>query len=119
MSEALASDEQAGRWLSLLESRERSAGKSAPGARATVARRLGVLPGTLENISRGRTKGVRAWIFETLRAAVIRDLEGEIQKLEHELEVARLCASRLDEDEVFAAQAAIRNARRLLKITGE
>lgn len=40
-----------------------------------VARRLGVAPGTLWNIRKGRTKGIRAWVEQRLRAAVIREDE--------------------------------------------
>lgn len=67
---------------------------------------IGIAPGTVENIQRERIKFVDR--FENkIRAAFIRLLEDEIKKATHELEMARLCASRVDCDEVRAAEAAL------------
>lgn len=67
---------------------------------------IGIAPGTVENIQRERIKFVDR--FENkIRAAFIRLLEDEIKKATHELEMARLCASRVDCDEVRAAEVAL------------
>ena len=58
-------------------------------ARPTVARKLGVAPGTLENLSRGRLKDPLRinGLLARLRGAVVRELGAEIQRLEHERHV--------------------------------
>ena len=67
---------------------------------------IGIAPGTVENIQRERIKFVDR--FENkIRAAFIRLLEDEIKKATHELEMGRLCASRVDCDEVRAAEVAL------------
>jgi hypothetical protein len=74
-----------------LEEREsRRTGLPIPAARKSIARRLNVSPGSLENIARQRLKGVRAWLYEKIRDEFLRDVEGEIGRLQHELDIARL-----------------------------
>ena len=90
MTELSLSDTEAARWAATLEERERAkTGHSLAVARNAVARRIKVAPGTLENLRRGRTKGIRAWIFEALRAELVRELEQEQRRLAHELEILR------------------------------
>lgn len=96
---------------------DRSGVRSAE-ALPVVARREGVAPGTIENILRGRVKAVAGWVRDRLRAAVIRELQAEIQRLEHELAVARLSAAHPTEDEVAAVEAALAQAKRLLSRGG-
>ena len=68
-------------WAAALEDRERhKSGTSLPVARKAVAQRLRVSPGTLENLRRGRLKDVKLNLFETLRQAIIREAEREIQR---------------------------------------
>ena len=52
-----------------------------------VARNVGAAPGTIENLTRGRLKSVAGWLRDALRARVIRELEAEIVRLQHELAV--------------------------------
>jgi transcriptional regulator with XRE-family HTH domain len=88
-------------WAMRLEDAERKrSGCTLPAARGAVAARLGVAPGTLENIRRGRTKGVRASIFERLCLAVADDIQGEIARLEHDLQVARQCVAGTRDGEI-------------------
>lgn len=83
---AIASDELARSWARRIERNEaRRLGLPIAAARKRVAYRLGVAPGTLENLSRDRMKGVRLWLFDTLKAAVVADLRREIAAHEHEL----------------------------------
>lgn len=54
-------------WVGRLERQEAARlGTDLADARRRVARRLGIAPGTLENLRRGRTKGVRAWIADRI-----------------------------------------------------
>jgi hypothetical protein len=55
-------------------------------ARASIARETRIAAGTLENIKRQRTKGVRGWIADTIRGALVRELQREIERLNHELQ---------------------------------
>ena len=83
-------------------------------SRASVARATGVAAGTLENLRRGRIKGVRAWIFSALRAALIAELEAELARNEHELAVLRLSARRLDQEQVAEVEAGLASLRKLM-----
>lgn len=48
-------------------------------ARESVARKVGVSPGTLESIRRGRIKRLAHDLFQKLNAALERQLEREIE----------------------------------------
>lgn len=84
-------------------------------ARKIVARRIGVSPGTLEGIRKGRTKGVREWVAERIRAAFIRELEAEIARLSHELQMARARGSDPRSDVMAKAVASLASARALIE----
>ena len=58
-------------------------------ARQYLARRLGIAPGTLENLRRGRIKDPRKSLYDKLQAAVIRELEAEMRAHEHELQLLK------------------------------
>ena len=93
-------------WVEKLEKTEAArTGVPVTVARRAVARRLGVSPGTVENIRRGRTKGVRAWIADRVANAVIREIENEIRGLSHELQCARQCGARAGESQIHEIQA--------------
>lgn len=90
MGHAATSDEQARDWAKWLErARARRDETTVPNARRSVARALGVAPGTIERLRNGRVKGIRQWLFDRIRALVIREIEREIQRLTHELEIAQ------------------------------
>lgn len=113
---SIAFDETASALARRLEDRERfRCGVSLPVARAAVARRLGVAPGTLERMRAGRTKGVRGWIAERLRAALIAELEADVARAQHELTVLRATPGRLAEDQAREVEAALAEARRTLR----
>lgn len=105
----------AAHFVGLLQDRELMRGHTKPQARRNVARQIGCTPGTLENIERRRTKNVGFLIVERARNLVIRELEREIARLQHELEVARLCSDRPNSDEVLSAFAALEKARALIR----
>lgn len=102
-----------------LEGAEMRAGAALPVARAALARRIGVSPGTLESIRRGRVKRIAHDIFCKLHSAMERQLEKEIEAATHELAILRAAGPRVDEaalgeavDAVARARAAIERARK-------
>lgn len=98
----------------LIDGEKRRSGLLADEARERVASRLGVAPGTLENLLLGRLKGVASYLRDRLRSAVIRQIEAEIARLEHDLQMARLGALGPTDDDVAAAEAALEKARAFL-----
>ena len=73
-----------------LEVRERDrGGGSLNAARLRIARRIGVVPGTLYNIAFNRVKRIDEAIRFRLSEYAIADLEREIERLNHELELAK------------------------------
>jgi microcompartment protein CcmL/EutN len=97
-----------------LERRERGRGFPVKAARARLADKLRVGYGTFENLVRGRVKTVDASIRDRLQALLIREIEAEIQRLQHELEIARQTGARLDSDQVCEIETHIQKAQALL-----
>lgn len=99
-------------WARELEDREIArSGVPRPDARKAVARRVGMAPTTLENLWRGRLKGLRTWAAEKLAAAFVRELENEIARLSSLLVVARVRAAGAAADHIGEAEAALAAAR--------
>jgi len=108
-------DERARGWVTRLERAEKvRSGCALDEAREEVATRLGVLPGTLENLRRGRTKGIRGWIYQRLRAAMIVQLQHEIAAHSHGLEMLAQRGLRPDSGEVQEAKKSLAALRRVL-----
>lgn len=102
-------------WVIAIEDHHaRVIGQPLPIARQHLARKVGIAPGTLENIRRGRLKGLRHQVAERLQAFMIHHLKTEINKLTHELEIVLQSRKNNFGDEIIAAQAALDEARRLL-----
>ncbi|MGO4334975.1 hypothetical protein AB4037_08670 [Labrys sp. KB_33_2] len=78
--------------------------------RDAAARAIGAGSGTLENIRRGRRKGISVGLFVRIQGAVIRELEKEIRTLEAEIAFAEQCGVGADNGEILAAQAAMQKA---------
>lgn len=97
-----------------LERIERERGADRDAARRIVARRIGVAPGTVENIARGRKKTVAGWIEAKIRDAAINALESEMRRLECELAVVRGGCSLVSGDALESAAAALDHARALV-----
>jgi hypothetical protein len=74
-------------------------------ARNNVARALGTAPGTIENLQRSRLKRISGWLRDALRARVIRELESEIARLQHELAVHKQTGVDPRSDEATAVRA--------------
>ena len=88
----------------LIDDEVRTRGVPRRLARRPVAHRIGLSPGTIENIQRDRLKFVER-VESKIRAAFIRLLESEIAKATHELEISRRIADRSDAPSVIKARA--------------
>ena len=84
-------------------------------AQEIVARRIGTTSRTLSNIRSGRIKHLREWIAVRVRQAFIAELESEIARLPHELELVSQSGARPDADEMLAAQSLLSQARALIE----
>jgi hypothetical protein len=104
------------RFARTLENVEaRRLGISENDARGRIADRLGVLPGTLENIRRLRTKIVPNWLMNKVRLELIAVLQLEIRRLEHEVHIARQAGSDHRDDDLLAAETQLAKAREALR----
>lgn len=97
-----------------LERRERGRVFSVPLARQNLARKLRVGVGTIEHLVRGRAKRIDASIRDRLQALLVRELEQEIARLTHELEIARQGGAHLASDEISEVQTLLAAASSLL-----
>ena len=97
-----------------LEDREAERVGSLVEGRKRLARRVGCAPGTLRNLRIGRLKRVEGWLFNKLRDLAVSEIEQEIKRLTHELELARACACGSHEGKVQALRAAVAKAQALI-----
>ena len=112
---AVASDTLARQWARQLEDREIAChGLTRIAARAKVARHVGVTPGTLENLSRSRLKGVREWLYSRLLAAVTASAEKELAALQHEYQTLLALGQRRSDRAVQEVAQGIARLRGLL-----
>jgi hypothetical protein len=84
-----------------------------PDARKVVAREIGVTPGTLENLSRGRLVNIDR-IAARINAYAVKRIHRQIARLEHDIKVARVVAAGTDLPDFDAAQAALEKAKSLM-----
>lgn len=89
MSNALAEATEARNLANLLVDQEARRTRDRVRARQNVARSLGTSPGTIENLQRNRLKRIAGWLRDALRTRVIRELEAEVTRLQHEISVLR------------------------------
>lgn len=83
-------------------------------AQRSLANKLRIGHGTLENLIRGRVKTVDATIRDKLQAQLIRELELEKMRLEHELAIARQGGATPDSNEILEVEALLSRARAVL-----
>lgn len=102
---------------SLEKSEARHYGIKESRARAKIAGRIGVSPGTLENFRRLRTKIVPNWLMSRIRSELIAVLQSEIQRLEHEVHLARQTGIDHRDDDLQAAEAQVEAAKEILRST--
>jgi phage portal protein BeeE len=105
MSNALAEATEARQLANLLVDQEHRRVKDRDRARRNVARAIGTSPGTIENLQRNRLKRIAGWLRDALRARVIRELEAEIARLQHELAVHKQIGMDPRGDEAAAVRA--------------
>lgn len=105
MSNALAEACEARNLANALIDRESRRTNDRVLARRNVARALGVAPGTIENLQRNRLKRISGWLRDALRARVIRELEAEIVRLQHELAVHKQTGVDPRSDQATAVRA--------------
>ncbi len=98
-----------------LEQREAARAGSISMGRATLARKLGALPGTLESLARGRLKRIDDWMRARAEALLIREIEHEIAALEHELACLRATGADPRLSAVGEIETALATARRLME----
>lgn len=109
------SESQALRWLDILETGERRRSRLPENSlRKSLAKRLGWPAGTLENLKRGRLKRVPVALLECLGSAVAREIEAELPRLAHELEMARQVGVDPRSDAFCRAAAALEEARKAI-----
>ena len=97
-----------------LVGRARAAGATKPEAIARAARLARVSPGAIEGVLRGRVKGLKLSFAEGIRSAFIHETAREIERLRHDLEMARAAGLAADAREVRAARAAMARLRAAL-----
>ena len=83
-------------------------------ARIIIARHVGVPPGSLERLLKGRLVHIDR-ISDRISKYVAKRLETQIKALEHEIEMARRMPVGVDDRDIERAVAAIETAKRALK----
>jgi hypothetical protein len=107
-------------WVIALEDRERArSGSKLPVARDAVAQRIGVPSGTLRNLRKSRVKGIAVHWYERLRVAVIRDLQAEMRRLQHEQQIVIQTGSHPASPEALSILAGIQAVRTALGLSPE
>ena len=91
-----------------------SYGGQQPALRA-LARKLGVMPGTLKNAAAGRLKRICVDFFSALKREEMRRLNQAIIKAEADLVVARQIGMDADSPDYRAAEAAVVAARKVME----
>ena len=105
MSNALAEATEARNLARILVIQEKKRCGDPDIARRNIARRLGTHPGTIENLQRSRLKRISGWLRDALRALVVRELEAEVAKLQHEIGVLKQTGVDPRSNEMAAARA--------------
>jgi hypothetical protein len=101
--------------LRLERMRSASLQASMADARKSLARDMKVAAGTLENVRKGRLKGVRLWVAEKIHGALIRELEREMARLTHEYQILVQCGAHRVDDEVSEVESLLARARQALE----
>jgi hypothetical protein len=82
-------------------------------ARERIAIRLGIKTSALENYRRLRAKIVPNWVMHNIRAEFIAVLQSEIQRLEHEIHLARQTGADHRDNLLASAEAQLYAARQV------
>lgn len=100
--------------VSCLEAVEALRAKTVTQARKNIAPRLGVSICTLENYRTLRLKGVPHWLMQTVQDVLIDTLRKEMEKLGHEVEIARQSHGGHRDDALVEAETHLAKVRSLL-----
>lgn len=120
MSVAVASSDprverqEARRLARRLQQNKRAQGYKIEEARRQIAGKLGMGPEAFRNIVIGRVKRIDSWVRGRLQELLVRELEAEIGRLQHELEMARQGGSHLASQHVSEIETYLAKARSLL-----
>ena len=116
---AVASVETAARLSRALEDKaSKQHGLNLVDARELIADKTKVSANTLANLRREPPRlgeVAAAWVTQRLAGFMIRTLEAEIARAEHDLAIYRRLAHRHDADEIFAAEAEVERLRGTIK----
>lgn len=107
MSNALAETSEASDLVKMLINFESARSNNKSRALKNVARAVGALPGTIENLQRGRSKNVAGWLRDALRQRLIRELEAELVKQYHEQAILNATSTSLGSSAASANRADI------------
>ena len=94
--------------------RERRVTGKLDTAMQNVGHKAGVSKWAIWGLWHGRRKTTTEEVVGRLRGALIRQLEGEIRHLEHELTILRATGVRPDSDEILAVASSLAKARQTL-----
>ena len=112
---SVAFDQETSALVRRLETAEgRRTGHKLVVVRERLAHRLGTLPGTVENLSRGRIKGVRSWLRQRIEQAVINEIGAEIGRLEAEKALLLASGHHLGGEQMCEVEAHLEAARSLI-----
>jgi hypothetical protein len=90
-------DEQASYWAREAEdAAARRLGRTVEEVRPILARTFGLSPGTLENLRRQRTKGVRAFVWDACRRAYETERQRQLKAVAHDLQTTAAIAGASD-----------------------
>lgn len=89
-------------------------GYTGPEIRSWLVRKLGIGPGTLENIQRDRVKSVSAELALKISKLFEETVLKEIGRLEHDLQIARQIGAPLSADEVAKAEDLVAQAKKII-----
>lgn len=97
----------------VMRERQRSHLDTSNAIRA-VARKVGLSPGSLENLVRGRAKRITLSVAAAVRRVMIREVENEIARLNHELQLVRASDADPRSDAVTEIETLLARAQSLL-----
>jgi hypothetical protein len=94
--------------------KERNRGATSEAARRWLATKLSVGEGTVRSLVRGTVKRVDETIRDRLRALLMRELEAEIARLQHELECLKAGGYHLASYEISEVETHLARAKAIL-----
>jgi len=83
-------------------------------ARRALASKIGAMPGTLENLARGRLKSLDGFIRRRAEQLLLKEIEREIAALTHELASLRQSGADPRLSTVAEVESALEEARKLM-----